>query len=129
MLVVACVFALLWVRGLAGVSEWYEIKGAIVVSSEGTLRFGVVDADNSILERPRWTPHVISLGNGEHKDSSVWLFNEKWGTGLVVMLERACVPDWSIVVPLTLLSAWLLLSKPRQQKLTNLIEPPTQTVP
>lgn len=35
------------------------------------------------------------------------------------------VSYWSVVVPLTLLSAWLLLSKPRQMK-TKAVEKPTE---
>lgn len=31
-------------------------------------------------------------------------------------LKRANAPYWSVVTPLTVLSAWLLISKPRQLK-------------
>ena len=31
-----------------------------------------------------------------------------------VELREASIPYWSLAIPLTLLSAWLLLSKPRQ---------------
>lgn len=33
-------------------------------------------------------------------------------------IDLHCVPYWAIVIPLTMLSAWLLLSKPRQAKTT-----------
>jgi hypothetical protein len=44
-------------------------------------------------------------------------------------LKSYFVPYWSIVIPLTLLSAYLLLTKPRQSTSDKIVEPGPEKVP
>jgi hypothetical protein len=50
--------------------------------------------------------------------------NEVRTTSLMIF----SLPYWSITIPLTLLSGWLLLSKPRQIKSKTLVDPISETV-
>ena len=50
--------------------------------------------------------------------------NDSWPNSLQREVD---VPYWYVVIPLTLLSAWLLLSKPRQSKSKIPTEPKPQT--
>ena len=50
----------------------------------------------------RWDWHDLHIGAGVSNEDPVGM-----------RLEQCVTPCWSIAIPLTLLSAWLLLSKPR----------------
>jgi hypothetical protein len=57
-----------------------------------------------------WKWRVIGLGAGE-KPVDIWSHGRRYTFWIA--------PYWSIVIPVTLLPAWLLLSKPKQPKPTT----------
>jgi hypothetical protein len=82
-LLIACVFAAGWVRSCT-VDDVFHLFGLRFVSTLGAIE--------------RSTVTFRGIGSG-------FALND------VMVFWR--VPYWSIVIPLTLLSAWLLLSNPR----------------
>jgi hypothetical protein len=100
-LVIGCVFAAAWVRSIA-VHDWF-----VVIESDETGVSWHLISDRGILslERKR---SIFS------RSISGWY---SWKAGHYVMHNG--VPYWSIVLPFTLLSAWLLVNKPRDPKPTN----------
>jgi hypothetical protein len=133
-LLMACVFAPVWVRSLS-VCDWFHFYnrtgglGLQVISSDGCVglaerksaispsyltRFALrlprhhTTSPNSVVTRPGewfdWRWHALEFGYG----------TERRGEHLLLK-----IPYWSIVIPLTLLSAYLLLIKPRPLKSSN----------
>ena len=74
--------------------EWPEWSVANVVAAE----------EEAALNKMAWKWRIMGFGDGEFSI---------FGVKIRVIL----FPYWSIVLPPTLLSAWLLLSKPRVAKL------------
>lgn len=139
-LAIACVFACGWVRSLrvddflsatAG-RQTIELKHYFnlwsLVSADGTLFLGRVwtqssdpaefDYEQAYYRFPRWTTSYDSdfpdgdlryvwhfCGFGAYERCPDDPYNGGW---------RVVLPYWSIVLPLTLLSAWLLVSKPQK---------------
>jgi hypothetical protein len=71
-----------------------------------------------------------------HLKGWYWNTERQWGWGgfrfadfyddnpnIGIRLTYRIIPHWSIVIPLTLLSAWLLLSKPRCPKVKSADDP------
>jgi len=144
-LVMACAFAAGWLRSLNTQDSYSVPISSIgcpsVHSSRARLGFG--------NEYPRIIPPLglevatgwVSLPLGDDMSNDViprmleddWIGAWKWSCGEFHFLTsrfdnengRAAVvrwyvfPYWSIVIPLTLLSAWLLLSKPRKATRTH----------
>lgn len=128
-LVTGCVFAAGWVRTTTVSDQIVVLYGASSVlylnSDNRTIgwewRRLVINSDWFPI-RTEW----ISA-TAENPSNSVdpfdghtdWLI-DIWGFYIGAGLDRQIiveVPYWSIVIPLTLLSAWLLLSKPRAKKI------------
>ena len=82
----ACVFAAGWVRSLIAAD-----------------RFSFFDVD--FLSEDGWVMRCVTTFTTEQVGS-------QFGT-TAIETPVWSIPYWSIVVPLTLLAAWLLLSKPR----------------
>ena len=88
-LAMACVLAVAWMRS-------YVIEDRIVLSTTpGASGQHAPGAANMIASR----------------QGKLWLYH--W---MAAGLEEFAVPYWSLVLPLTLLSAWLILAKPRKAK-------------
>ena len=64
-----------------------------------------------------WSWRFFSIGFGNRKNGALTI-----DSGFVIT-----IPYWSVVIPLTLISAYLLLSKPRQSTQQKIVEPiPTE---
>jgi hypothetical protein len=131
-LAVASMFMAGWIRSL-NVEDVFSSYTAnhndLLFSSEGVLAWTRISENRAqgAIPLPKWeTNH----------DSDRWLipsnpkieWDWKWnGFGMSgpYMQRSACrmIPYWSIVLPLTAISAWLLLSKPRAK-----VEPPITSV-
>ena len=126
-LLIACVLAAGWVKSAA-------FNDLIIFPIGQDLRFGVVSNRGRIaLVRHDWHENAPTLRTywfsasfAEHPDAVFILDHEElqWllRLGAFGIRQRLTssftvsliqLPYWSIVIPLTLLSAWLLLSKPR----------------
>lgn len=116
-LVIACLFTLGWMRSGFRFDE-------LTFSAFG-IRFDAVSAKNllclSLNGGEWWRPlELISLPHIHPKDGDDCF---EWWKGFVIQHQKAekygalyQIPYWTIVIPLTLLSAWLLVSKPEQSK-------------
>jgi RNase P/RNase MRP subunit p29 len=106
-LVLACIFIGGWLRGLCAhdlIDTGRYIRGrhGIVIDSNGnSLKIMTRSGEAICLDHTG----AINTINMDTSDVHVFL------AGIVT------VPYWSIVIPLTLLSAYLLLSKPRKPTL------------
>jgi hypothetical protein len=118
MLMMACAFMVGWVRSRNSEqtlslpissdakcylqSAWSEIRlyktDEITIDDERFLR----------ISKGGWSI-VDAVG---HEDSATYLST----ANAIVHTDLVTVPYWSVVIPLTLLSAWLLLSTPRVKK-------------
>jgi hypothetical protein len=120
-LVVACVLMVWWVRSVS-ISDQanFHIDNAdlFIVSFDGTFRLFVhidefKDADYGVkpgeLPFVDWRPIVVDPS--KKLETFVWRSEWKW--------QSRVIPFWSIVIPLTILSAWLLLSKPRRSRIKS----------
>jgi hypothetical protein len=151
----ACVFMAGWLRS-ATIRDDVMIAGENVrhalASSTGLLRWarhtGIKNTDQKndarqILNAGRPLIEWNSAGDFQKDDNdSFWKHcTNEWrhgwggfdfGAGTHKRwnchIERWAIPYWSIVIPLTLLSAWLLLSKPRHSNQKKPIEPIPETV-
>ena len=98
-------------------------------SAIGTIRWMAWD-DHGWLQSIEWHTGTIPLKETEW-DSRMWesrvrQANESatfWGFNFQHSLRSWVIPYWPIVVLLTLLSAFLLLSKPRKPSSIKIIEP------
>ncbi len=133
MLVLACVFMVGWVRSSSIHEEaWVptgRFRGVGLISLDRHLGFAMSDDSEGrtfVVTRPCWTAFdfapIDSLVVVE--SGTVW----QWRIGgfAAVLREQSrlvvrifIAPYWSIVIPLTLLSAWLLLSNPRSKPNTD----------
>ncbi len=121
-LLLACVFVAGWVRsifvhdvllfwdGTQALGLWGSQSGSLVWDTN----------DNPDVQRwttPRWQNWIASEGVHPFDNPEIkwqWRFCG-FGFASDGMTSRI-VPYWAIVIPLTLLAAWLLLSKPRPLK-------------
>lgn len=140
-LVMACVFACGWVRSVyisevvsSLISDQTQVFmnstdgmfwcGRFIVhdpgyfSSQPTLRW--VQYDDNKFNREDWELSwywCFSDGGMVAHSSGTTPQNQQYDYFLVAMM-----PYWSIVIPMTLLSAYLLLSKPRQSVQKKIVE-------
>ena len=125
-LAMACVFTLGWMRSL------YFCNGYLILSDDPAFhliysvpnRFGWVFVKNEGGIIPRHyrsgeRGRRVNAANPESDRPYVLIYGPVESTHEVAQaFERGpqwCLPYWSIVIPLTLLSAYLLLSKPRSK--------------
>jgi len=125
-LVLACVFMGGWVRSysftdqlippgqtstfhvwvsLRGRFAWMKVQGQAARVAPSLPMFSSAPGNSPCpidREYSKWYWQFMGFGSGTG-NAHIYLF---W-----------TIPYWSIVVPLTLLSAWLLLSKPRAKKI------------
>ena len=108
-LVLACAFAGGWIRSLV-VADLIGFNSNYLISAGGL--FGSIHVDETTHNGLFWeiNPNLFGL----HSDP---YFFWSW-SGFVLALSQNklvwTIPYWSIVIPLTALSAVLLLTKPRQ---------------
>lgn len=125
MLVLTCVIAGAWVRSFAKAEGWGFCKNLRhyerIVSTNGAIRFDTIRSKDLIQitmtkvfdltgdlgfvpfeeKDVEWKWYLSGLGTGDYHSQTL--------KGLEMTIWR--IPYWSIVIPLTALSAWLLLSK------------------
>jgi hypothetical protein len=110
MLVLACVFAAGWVRSLSTIDEIAMPIGRmtelIFVSLNGRVWIDWGGRYPHLPQKPLWDSVRLS-------DTAKAATMAGGADELEHALRASLVPYWSIVIPLTLLSAYLLLSKPR----------------
>ena len=126
-LLLACVFTAGWIRSRT-VADWVLLFGNTVVVSGGQ-KFVVVD---------RSRIRIIHLLAPERRVQTTLLFPHQltsrfgWGycTGIGVMtgfdIGMGMLPYWSIVLPLTLISVFLFLTKPHKSTPMKINEPLTE---
>lgn len=137
-LLISCVFMVGWVRSQNFV-DLVVFPGKIF--PKGNSIFSCASTDSAVECQRLWGDSDASNFSGVWKSFpndahqrahrhdgyiSEWhrgwcgfLIDEgRWGQPTTHRLRVWVVPYWSIVIPLTLLSAWLLLSKPRVAKPT-----------
>lgn len=125
-LVMACVFAGGWVRSLTHTDSLWVTSPDIqhmFTSQRGAFRWGKQipnlshDYSFDLSEVPDaiyrnhdtfWRSYEMDwrYGIGEFDFGA----GTESGDSVITRMERWCVPYWSIVIPLVLLSAWLLFS-------------------
>ena len=138
MLVLACVFAVGWVRSIivADIISWanrintydlfisaeqqlswqttYDVEGLQIITlpawQSSTLDYTVPDNDD---DQTIWRWRILGFELGEFPPQM---------TGDSSLARFCSFPYWSIVIPLTLLSAYLLLSQPRSPHPQNVVE-------
>ena len=141
-LLVACVFAAGWLRSLSfrdGVSyrSGKLSKSEIYLSRDGvsctTVRHNREDFFDGVEtvwtsdSNPGGVPgdgSSIPIDISNFKTHIQWCgfhfaYEDGWANDPDVRFEACCVPYWSIVIPLTILSAYLLLAKPRVAQPTS----------
>ena len=124
-LTMACVLTAGWVRSFSVVDQF-----AVPLQENGQFNFEsnsggliTIGCINKTIERPilGWMPIPVHLCPAE-RFPVVWKFllpGIRYGDlqfTVAVVGRIVSIRYWSIVIPLTLLSAWLLLSKPRVAK-------------
>lgn len=144
-LVMACVLVGTWVRSDFYVDElWFSKdqspKQVFVQSCAGALRFFDGRADGNITRGGYWW-RIRRCSSEDHSFAGFgvsFVFDERWqywgfdiGKGHEVqnppsqyILSFMFIPFWSVVLPLTLVSSWLLLSK--QPPVQRPVEPPKE---
>jgi hypothetical protein len=138
-LVLACVFTVGWVRSLE-LSDSIWFKRDFLTSGEGFILWsrsiGRLNAKRGFSHTAYEFTHNPYNGRGTTSiyDWRRWGFAygkkssleaSEDGQAIDCMTFYYCAPFWSIVIPLTLLSAWLLLSK--RQTRTTPVEPVPET--
>ena len=136
LLVVACGFMVGWIRGSV-VADLMRIatgndgsfnlllrRGYIVLSFEQFPRKCGPTTSSYVAMTPANADQWYSL-EGHNPKVSVQACGFKWskydevvasspaGEPFIIQTTMLTLPYWSIVIPLTMLSAWLLLGKPR----------------
>lgn len=107
-LAIALLFAGGWIRSLC----WIDVltlncgEHTNIISFDQDLGFGV---DCGLEQKNEFTAFIDNCRNSLFR----WSAYREW---YVRCKSGVIVPYWSLVLPLTLLSAWLLLSKPRVAK-------------
>ena len=150
-LAMACVFMVVWVRSELTYDSVFVNRGKVsyrILTHDSAftfLRFQSTSREFAFDPLPVWT----STDFGDRKrmpfddmqgmdiDWRVDCFGFHFGAGLSkdrlklepdAYLNIAVVPYWSITIPLTLISLWLLLFKPRSSTRTKTPEPISKKV-
>lgn len=124
-LLLACVVAAGWIRSRSYADCW-TIDNGMAGRNFGSSQFGLGyeyfhDSNGSVIPtRTHFSTEDWSKGPLSSLDNMKWdfdacgfRFGEAKTSNKAFQLRTAIIPYWSIVTPLTLLSAWLLLSKSR----------------
>ena len=136
-LVMACVFLGGWVRSRSTVdlmTLYYAKSNCIFVS--GGERFLFVLGDKQVQSETndrdegvdyriaRWPDATKKLTTHWHSlnASTVKVYLSRINRDTIIS-SYMMVPYWSIIIPLTLMSAWLLLSKPRKLRQSTTVQP------
>ena len=130
-LVVACITVVAWVRSLTSEDNIYRytvVGKPAIVELESTHGYFFWWSSSKSYFTPNssrifWTPSRIQATRFKiHSDENRahWLLQQvgfEIGStrGFGMDREVWCIPYWPIVASFTALSAWLLLSKPRQK--------------
>lgn len=132
-LLMACVFAAGWMRSKsitdnfgAPIHGRFEVGISSINNSIDFALFIRGSADKTIWAMPDHDvvendPNDVDF---DCYDEFIWFINTN-GFRLGYFLPPQCchivclIPYWSIVIPLTLLSVWLLLSRPREKPATR----------
>lgn len=131
-LVMACAFAAGWVRSFSLEDRWYVILSGksihrVVSSPEGIAwelwgyPFQIFRPETIDQPGPRWKSKAISPFGAFYQVDVIrdlkWC-GFRYRDGELISShfpsQLLIAPYWSLVIPLTVASAWLLLSKPRQ---------------
>jgi len=131
-LAMACVFAIGWVRSVSiGDSLSWQCQKTVVIgfgsNSQSITVVRIIDPDEEwdpALVYPEWlsAPAARMFTVEMEEDPEFGLRWSRWGPfGIGTANDgksealALTAPYWSIVMPLTAISAYLLLSKPRQK--------------
>ena len=138
-LLAACVFAAGWVRSFAIQDSISFPIGKSTLGAIGTIDqlfvWSIAYAMNhtTVPKFVDWTTapfETLDSILSDPEGNLVWKF--RWhGFAIVWLGDRArtwICPCWSITIPLTLVSAYLLLSKPRQSAPKKIAETTSETV-
>jgi len=111
-LALACGFMTLWVRSLSALDR-------ITIVRQGIIGEYLVSQDSGCGWMKEVDFNLLSAGVLTDAPYREWC-GFKYGMklipqGPVCKVNFRMIPYWSLVIPLTLLSAWLLLSKPRAE--------------
>lgn len=132
-LVMACGFAGLWIRGHA-IKDVYQfgngrgpVYDTVVSSRYGLMWFRYEATDGSGYSwNPGWFAIPINASTELHSEECKIVHDIKWrwsgwgfdfcdsGKGDRIHVVHRNIPYWSLALPLTALSAFLLLTKPRK---------------
>lgn len=131
-LVLACMFAAGWIRSRSfseGVLHFdggrrsiamFSHRSAIHIQQVNYQQPAARPVTTVWLRESLITEKSLSLDMPELKWRWHWGgFGVREFSSQQANLEICVIPYWSFVIPLTLLSAWLLLSKPRPAKVTT----------
>ncbi|HEY4260232.1 MAG TPA: hypothetical protein VGM98_08730 [Schlesneria sp.] len=117
----ACVFMVMWLRSRA----WYDV-GEMSVNGH-THRFGSLQGELMWLSYPaakarpiRWMSGRVTDPGMMLLDSNVSLFrsvaqHSSYAMPSIFGLKQSAIPYWALTIPLTLLSAYLLLVPSRKR--------------
>lgn len=123
-LVAACLMSIGWARSLVVGDAFQFTAGRGGAFHQFASEFGAVQWSCWRINRylnPEWATWPIAadpFGNAIDRDDN-WSIHY----GSPGKLASLTIPYWMIVVPLTLLSAWLLLSKSRRLEPKPISEP------
>ena len=131
-LLMTCALAAGWVRSFAHVESLWVSSPKILhmfTSQRGAIRWGkqIPNLDHDYSIDFSEVPDAISLDHETFWRSYEMEWRYGFGefdfgagtesaVGQITRMERWCLPYWSIVIPLTLLSTYLLLRKRRVAK-------------
>ena len=127
-LVLACLIAVGWVRKLLAADEiCFRVAPETLIvlgANHEVLNVAVTFVDHAVAEAvPVWStypanPDELSIFDD---DRIVWRWKAApFGWGYTsdgrfnIHSQFVCFPHWSLVLPLTLISGWLLLSEPKR---------------
>ena len=124
-LVTACVFAVAWVRSISVVDS---VRCRLIPAVSLRLHSGEIYCFLTSNPRISQTDPMVSCSSDKASSWGKLEFEGQWGSlgfGFIQQPGRMTVgmPYWSIVVPLTLISAWLLLSMPGKMPPKKIAEP------
>ncbi len=110
-LVIACVFAAGWVRSVSTFEqiEWRTSQANTCLIASGGQSLGWVIYSDTESSRPLYSLHDQGI-------------NFRIPAGVEITISKRA-PYWSVVLPITLLSACLLLTKPISSTPMKIAEP------
>ena len=130
-LLMACVLTGGWVRG-SGIKDVFNFgsgDGNVIhtlVSSHHGLMWIRAERTGGLVWKPGWFTESIDASTVLYSGESMIVGDIKWrwkwcgfdfcdeSNGIDYESSHRNIPYWSIVIPLTVISLWLLVSKPRK---------------